>query len=96
MQTLRGDHSTASWLVQHPLSAEDRAAMTAMRATVESNKGKLQGIAARVPFDALMEHVSAPAGVHYEADLVGGIPGWWCRPETARAGQAVVHIHGGW
>jgi epsilon-lactone hydrolase len=96
MQTLRGDHSTASWLVQHPLSAEDRAAMTAMRATVESNKGKLQGIAARVPFDAIMEHVSAPAGVHYEADLVGGIPGWWCRPETARAGQAVVHIHGGW
>jgi acetyl esterase/lipase len=67
-----------------------------MRATVESNKGKLQGIAARVPFDAIMEHVSAPAGVHYEADIVGGIPGWWCRPETARAGQAVMHIHGGW
>jgi len=96
MQTLRGDHSKASWLVQHPLSAEDRAAMTAMRATVESNKGKLQGIAARDPFDAIMEHVSAPAGVHYEADIVGGIPGWWCRPETARAGQAVMHIHGGW
>jgi hypothetical protein len=91
MQTLRGDHSTASWLVQHPLSAEDRAAMTAMRATVESNKGKLQGIAARVPFDAIMEHVSAPAGVHYEADLVGGIPGWWCRPETARWASSRAH-----
>jgi len=96
MQTLRGDRNTASWLVQHPCSAEDQAAMTAMRAIVEPNKGKLQGIAARVPFDAIMEHVSAPAGVVYESDRVGGVLGWWCRPETARAGQAVMHIHGGW
>jgi epsilon-lactone hydrolase len=96
MQTLREDHGTASWLRQHPLSAEDQAAMAAMRAIVEPNKGTLQGIAARVPFDAIMEHVSAPIGVDYEADRVGGVSGWWCRPETARQGQAVVHIHGGW
>ena len=75
MQTLREDHSTASWLVQHPLSAEDQAAMAAMRAIVEPNKGKLQGFAARVPFDAIMEHVSAPVSVVYEADRVGGVPG---------------------
>ena len=96
MQTLQGDRSTASWLVQHPCSAEDQAAMTAMRAIVEPSKGKLRGIAARVPFDAIMEHVSDPAGVVYETDRVGGVLGWWCRPETARAGQAVMHIHGGW
>jgi epsilon-lactone hydrolase len=96
MQTLREDHSTASWLVQHPLSAEDQAAMAAMRAIVEPNKGKLQGIAARVPFDAIMEHVSAPVGVVYEADRIGGVSGWWCRPENARPGHAIIHIHGGW
>ena len=96
MQTLREDISTASWLVQHTLTAEDRAAMAAMRAMVESNKGKLQGIAARVPFDAIMEHVSAPVNVVYEADCVGGVSGWWCRPETVRPGQAVMHLHGGW
>jgi epsilon-lactone hydrolase len=96
MQTLREDHSTASWLVQHPLSAEDQAAMAAMRAIVEPNKGKLQGIAARVPFDAIMEHVSAPVGVVYEADRIGGVSGWWCRPENARPGHAIMHIHGGW
>jgi epsilon-lactone hydrolase len=96
MQTLREDHSTASWLVQHPCSAEDQAAMATMRAIVEPNKGKLQGIAARVPFDAIMQQVSAPVGVVYEADSVGGVSGWWCRPETARPGQAVMHIHGGW
>ena len=96
MQTLRKDHSTASWLVQHPLSAEDQAAMAAMRAIVEPNKGKLQGIAARVPFDAIMEHVSAPVGVVYEADRIGGVSGWWCRPENARPGHAIMHVHGGW
>jgi epsilon-lactone hydrolase len=96
MQTLREDHSTVAWLVQHPCSAEDQAAMATMRAIVEPNKGKLQGIAARVPFDAIMQQVSAPVGVVYEADSVGGVSGWWCRPETARPGQAVMHIHGGW
>ncbi len=70
--------------------------MAAMRAIVEPNKGKLQGVAARVPFDAIMEHVAAPAGVVYEADRVGGVSGWWCRPQAARPGQAVMHIHGGW
>jgi epsilon-lactone hydrolase len=96
MQTLREDHSTASWFVQHPFSVDDQAAMAAMRAIVEPNKGKLQGIAARVPFDAIMEHVSAPVGLVYEADRVGGVLGWWCRPETERPGRAIMHIHGGW
>jgi monoterpene epsilon-lactone hydrolase len=96
MQTLQEVDTTASWLLHHPFSAEDQAAMAAMRAIVEPNKGKLQGVAARVPFDAIMEQVSAPVGVVYEADRIGGVSGWWCRPETARPGQAVMHIHGGW
>ena len=96
MQTLMEDHNAASWLVQHPLSAEDEVSMVAMRAIVEPNKGKLQGPAARVPFNAIMERVSAPVGVVYEADVVGGISGWWCRPENARPGQAIMHLHGGW
>ena len=82
--------------MQHPLSAEDEAAMAAMRAIVEPNKGKLRGVAARVPFDSIMEHVSAPDGVVYEAARVGGTSGGWCRPDDARPGEAVMHIHGGW
>ena len=96
MQTFREHHSTASWLVQHPCSTQDQLTMAAMRAIVEPNKGKLQGVAARVPYDAIMERVAAPAGVVYEAAHVGGVSGWWCRPETARPGQAVMHLHGGW
>jgi acetyl esterase/lipase len=90
------NHVTATWSVLHPFSKEDQAAMAAMRAIIEPNKGRLQGTAARIPFDAIMERVTAPAGVVYEADHVGGVPGWWCRPEGARPGQAVMHIHGGW
>jgi len=96
MQTFREHHSTVSWLVQHPCSTQDQLTMAAMRAIVEPNKGKLQGTAARAPFDAIMEHVAAPDRVAYEADSVGGVSGWWCRPEAARPGQAIMHIHGGW
>ena len=71
MVTFLEDHTTAPWSVLHPFSTEDQAAMAAMRAIAEPNKGKLQGTAARSPFDAVMEGVTAPAGVIYEADHVG-------------------------
>ena len=54
------------------------------------------GALQRVPFDAIMEHVAAPEDVTFEAGTVGGIPGWWCRPQAAQPGAAVLHIHGGW
>jgi monoterpene epsilon-lactone hydrolase len=84
------------WSTFHRISAEDNAAMAAMRAIVEPNKGRLQGTAARVPFDGIMERVVAPAGVTYEADTVGAVSGWWCRPDSARTDEAILHIHGGW
>ena len=89
-------YGSAPWLVVHGFNAEDRAPMAAMRAAVEPMKGTLRGTAARVPFDGIMEHVAAAEGVSYEADEVGGIAGWWCRPEGAAAGQVVMHLHGGW
>lgn len=85
-----------SWLIVHPIVAEDAAAMTAMHATVAGHKGELRGTAARAPFDGIMEGVAAPGGVTYEPDTVGGISGLWCKPENARPGQVVLHIHGGW
>ena len=59
-------------------------------------KGKLEGIAARGPFDGIMEGVVAPEGVTFEAATIGGIGGWWARPAHARKGAAIIHIHGGW
>ena len=85
-----------SWSATHPTTAEDKVAMAALRAMVEPLKGKLQGTAARPPFDAIMEHVPAPEDVSFEADTVGGISGWWCRPGHAQSEQVILHLHGGW
>jgi len=73
MNTTIQDNRT--WSTTHRINAEDKTAMSAMRVIVEPNKGRLQGTAARVPFDAIMERVAAPAGVTYEAGTVGGVSG---------------------
>lgn len=98
MQTrLQGNSITADTRsVFHPITAEDSAAMAALRAIVEPDKGRLQGTVARLPFDAIMERVAAPEGVAYKADTVGGVSGLWCTPGEARPGEVVLHIHGGW
>jgi hypothetical protein len=85
-----------TWSTTHRIGEEDKAAMTAMRAIVEPNKGLLQGTAARGPFDSIMSRVVAPVGVTFAPDTVGGVSGWWCRSEGARTGQAILHLHGGW
>src|ERR1700691_4480154 len=51
-----------TWSTTHRISAEDKTAMSAMRVIVEPNKGRLQGTAARTPFDAIMERVASPPG----------------------------------
>ena len=84
------------WLLQHPCSTQDQTVMTNMREVVTPNKGKLQGVGARVPFNAIMERVAAPEGVTYEAEQIGGVSGWWCRPANALSDHVVMHIHGGW
>src|SRR5271156_5373881 len=66
-----------TWSTTHRIGEEDKAAMTAMRAIVEPNKGRLQGTAARGPFDSIMSRVVAPVGVTFAPDAVGGVSGWW-------------------
>ena len=86
----------APWLAVHPLSEKDALVATALRASVAAVKGKLEGTAARVPFDGIMERVPAPTDVTFEADTVGGIAGFWAKPVRPREGAAIIHVHGGW
>jgi epsilon-lactone hydrolase len=83
------------WSSVHPIAPADAAFMAGLRPMVEPNKGRLQGIAARAPFDGIMGHVAAAAGVTYRADTVGGISGWWCLPAEAEQGTAIRHLPGG-
>jgi epsilon-lactone hydrolase len=82
--------------VFHPISTADKAAMASLRAIVEPHKGSLRGTAARAPFDGIMEHVAVPERVTFEAGMVGGVPGWWSKPESAQPDAVILHIHGGW
>jgi monoterpene epsilon-lactone hydrolase len=95
MQTTTQQHreTERTW---HPISQEDKAAVTAMRAIVEPNKGLLRGTTARGPFEEIMSRVVAPVAVTFAPDTLGGVSGWWCRPEGARTGQTILHLHGGW
>jgi monoterpene epsilon-lactone hydrolase len=98
MQAEIHDNTTkhGPWHVIHPLRLEDSAAMTALRSAVAGMKGKLEGTAARGPFNGIMERVAAPGSVTFEADTVGGISGWWARLAQTRRGAAILHLHGGW
>ena len=59
------------WRTTHPLTPEDKAGMAGMRAMVEPNKGKMQGIAGRGPFDAIMMRIAQPEGVSYRQETIG-------------------------
>src|SRR5437870_5333845 len=95
-QMLGETAAKAPWLAVHPVSQEDSLAATALRASVRAVKGKLEGTAARGPFNGIMERVAVPAGVTFEADTVGGISGLWAKPARPRKGAAILHMHGGW
>ena len=69
--------------------------MAAMRLMIASMKGSVTGWSAREPFDELMEKTPAADGVTYEEAEVGGVAGWWCRPDVIVAGAAILYFHGG-
>ena len=93
---LKDPAAKAPWLVIHPLSQEDSAAVAALRSVIAPMKGRLEGIAGRGPFNDIMERVAVPESVIFEAATVGGVSGWWARPAQARKGAAILHVHGGW
>ena len=90
------DNASRNRVVTHPLDPDDAAVMVALRKMVAPMKGMARGIAARQPFDALMENVQPRNDVRFEAGTVGGISGLWVVPAQSRSGAAILHLHGGW
>ena len=80
----------------HSVAPEDKIAMVRLRSMVEPNKGRLQGTAARGPFDEIIGRTIAPKAVIYEQETLGGVSGWWARPANAQPGIVILHLHGGW
>lgn len=88
-------HSTPPNETYHPEHLLDRAAMLAMRAMLALQPAADLGTSGRAAFDELMAKTPAADNVLYEAAVVGGIPGWWCRPAGASADAAILYLHGG-
>lgn len=59
---------TESWSETHAMIPEDRVVMGQTRAIIGPNKGKLRGIAARAPYEAIMGRVVAPDRVTFRHD----------------------------
>jgi acetyl esterase/lipase len=77
--------------IHHPMSAADRAAMSALRARLAAHPMAMT----RASFDALVE-LSPPAeGVTYTEARAGGVPGVWCIPASHRRDAALLYLHGG-
>jgi monoterpene epsilon-lactone hydrolase len=83
-------------VVTHPLEPGDAAVMNGIRKMVGPAKGLARGIEARQSFDALMERVSPRSDVTFEPGTIGGVPGLWARPASARADAAILYLHAGW
>ena len=96
MQGSTTDRTSTGYIAIHPLDPEDAAITAVMRAMVSASKGARAGIEARGQFDALMESVLPRGDVTFEADTLGGVPGFWVHPADGRSGEAIVHLHGGW
>jgi monoterpene epsilon-lactone hydrolase len=82
-------------MTYHKEYQPDAAAMLALRAELAGQPALAFGPEARPGFDELMEKTPAADGVAYEAAAVGGVAGWWCKPEQAREDCAIVYFHGG-
>jgi epsilon-lactone hydrolase len=84
------------WETVRALSVNDALTREKLRPIIAPNKGRLAGPSARPAYDAIMERVQPALGVIFEADVVGGISGWWCKPAAVPADRAILHLHGGW
>jgi monoterpene epsilon-lactone hydrolase len=81
--------------INHSEHLADRAVMLATRAYLALQPQLAMRPDARPAYDAFIGAVPAADGVSFEEAHVGGVRGWWCRPEASRSDVAVLHLHGG-
>lgn len=79
----------------HTLTGNDNVAAVALRAMLSAGPRINFAPADRPAYDAIIERSSAPDGVSFEEGRVGGVPGWWARPQGAPPKSVVLYLHGG-
>lgn len=82
-------------VLHHDFHLADQAVMLAMRAALAVSAKPVLDPESRPGFDAMISRTPAPDGVAFEAGEVGGVAGWWCRPQGADPLAAILYLHGG-
>jgi acetyl esterase/lipase len=95
MITSNRQQANLGTITRHPLRDEDKPIVAAMREATAGQRGKFLGAKARPFFDTFKASVLAASGVRSEPGVVGGMPGWWCRPDDARTDARLLYLHGG-
>ncbi len=81
--------------INHQVSDTDLIELSAIRLQLAPVKGMLEGPQARDSFDQMMEITPVAAGVKYQAETVGGVPGTWCRLKQPKSSAVILYLHGG-
>lgn len=79
----------------HTISQADAETMAATRAFLQSMPELALAPETRPFFDEMIAQTPLADRVDYEAETVGGVPGWWCRPKNAPSNAVILYLHGG-
>jgi acetyl esterase/lipase len=90
-----GGSETKMPVIAHKITSSDAQVMQGVR-TVLAKAPKLTfEPASRAAYDGIIGQAPAPESVRFEPGEVGGVPGWWCRPQHADAAAVTLYLHGG-
>lgn len=81
--------------IHHPLTARDGATVAAIAEQSAPFKGMMNGPEARAGYDEMIAAVPAGVGVTTEASSLGGVSGYWLRPNASPNDAAILYLHGG-
>ncbi|WP_266065164.1 alpha/beta hydrolase fold domain-containing protein [Brucella intermedia] len=82
-------------IIEHSLHPADRAEMEKMRAYLAQQPKLTISPETKGIYDAFMASILPAVGVTFEQEVIGDIPGWWCKPGSAEPEAAIIHFHGG-
>ncbi|MFY3745589.1 alpha/beta hydrolase [Anaeromyxobacter sp. Red801] len=82
-------------LVTHEITPSDTQGMQTIRSYLAAAPKLAFEPGAREAYDRIIGQAPVPAAVAFEHGVVGGVPGWWARPERAKEGAAILYLHGG-
>lgn len=81
--------------IYHPVDDADAAAASEFRKALAKTAKPQFAPENRGTYDEVTRRTPVPSGVDFEDGVVGGVCGYWCRPQSAGGSGAILFLHGG-